>query len=199
MNPNDIAREITLIKRRLDEVERGRGEVPLGMSLVAETVLSGSVTIVTFSDISQSYRDLILTIQGRTDVAAEADAVLIRLNGDTGGNYDQQRITANHTTLSGLASRAGTSFAVSADGANARASNFTASTFRIFGYTRTDAEKWAHSHTNNFGDISADTDLAITLRSHRWRNTAAITSITLLPLTGPNLVSGSRFTLYGVY
>lgn len=195
---DEIYKQLTYLQKQADNLIKP--EVPLGMSLAAEpVVLTGSVTSVTFSDISQSFRHLLLIIQGRTDAAAEADAILIRFNGDTGGNYDQQRITANHTTLSGVAARAGTSFAVSADAANARASNFTASTFHIFGYTRTDAEKWAHSHTNNFGDVSADTDMAITLRSHRWRDTDPITSITLLPLTGTNLVSGCHFTLYGIY
>jgi hypothetical protein len=38
----------------------------------------------------------------------------------------------------------------------------------------------------------------VTLRSGLWNNTAALSSIYLAPQNGPNFVSGSRFSLYGI-
>lgn len=179
--------------------ESGIEQILTSPALIApEVILSAPVASVTFSGIPQTFRHLKLVVQGRTDAAAEADAILIRFNGDTGASYDVQRITANNATLSGVGATAQTSIPISADGANARANNFVASTVDIFGYRRTDAEKWVHTYTTNFGDVSAAGDMSITLRSGRWRNTTAISSITLLPLTGTNLVSGCHFQLYGM-
>lgn len=177
----------------------GTEQILTGPALIAETILTGNVTSVTLNINPQLlFRHLKLVVQGRTDAAAEADAILIRFNGDTGASYDVQRITANNATLSGVGAPAQTSIPISADGANARANNFVASTVDIFGYRRTDAEKWVHTYTTNYGDVSAAGDMSITLRSGRWRNTTAISSITLLPLTGTNLVSGCHFQLYGI-
>jgi hypothetical protein len=39
---------------------------------------------------------------------------------------------------------------------------------------------------------------SIELRSGLWMNTASVTSITIAPLVGTQLVQNSRFSLYGV-
>jgi hypothetical protein len=198
MNP-DLAREITLIKRRLDEIERGRLEVPLGLSLTSSQTLSGSVTTVTFSSIPQGYRHLLLICQARTDRAAEVDGVLIRFNGDSTAIYDRQSLTANNATLTGAAARAQTSIQIGAgEAANSRASNFSPTEATIYDYASTATEKWTLSQNANFGDVSADADLFWRSFAGRWRSTAAITSITILPNVGPNFVSGSIFQLYGI-
>lgn len=170
-----------------------------GPALIAETILTGSATTVTFSGIPQIFRHLMLTCQARTDVAAEADGVMLRFNGDTGANYDRQSLTGNAVTASALGSRAQISIqAGSVDAANSRAGNFSPVSVQILGYTRTDNEKWILSQSGVFGNVSADADLFVQVFAGRWRNTTAISSLTLLPLTGPNFVSGSRFGLYGV-
>lgn len=194
----DLIRRITAIEKRLDGLVKP--EVPLGMSLIASQALSGSVASVTFSDIPQTFRDLNIVYQARTSVTAETDIILARFNGDTGSSYDAQVFTANNTTLSGVVGRGTTSVGLGrAEGASSRASNWSPTEARIFGYSLTDREKWVRALSASFGDVSADADLREEYRLGRWRNTAAITSITLLPNTGPNFVSGCRFQLYGVY
>lgn len=193
----ELQRQLTLLTRRVDELVKP--EVPLGLSLISSQILSGTAATVTFSSIPQSFRHLTLICQARTDAAAEADNIQLRFNADSSAIYDRQRLSANNTTLSGAAARAGTADQIGVcEAANSRASNFSPTHTYIYGYTRTDAEKNTLSHSSVFGDVSADTDLQIQFRAGRWRSTAAITSITLLPLTGPNFVSGSRFELYGV-
>lgn len=176
----------------------GSENILTGPALIAETILSASTTSVTFTGIPQIFRHLVLMSQARTDNAAENDAILMRFNSDTGNNYDIQRLTGSSTTVSALATRATSSVLFNAEGANSRANNFAATEVKLFGYSRTDSEKQVHTYTVHFGDASADTDLQVTIRSGRWRNTTAISSITLLPQTGTNLVSGCRFQLYGV-
>ncbi len=52
--------------------------------LIDSTVLSSSASSVTFSSISQDYRDLILVATGTTSTATYR---AVQLNGDTGSNY----------------------------------------------------------------------------------------------------------------
>lgn len=175
-------------------------EVPLGLSLIAETFLSGTAASVTFSDIPQTARHLQLICQARTDNAAESDGLLLRFNGDTAANYDIQFISVNDTTVSGNGLRAQTSIQIaSVEATNSRAANFSPVVVEIPGYARASVERWAISRSALFGNVSADTDQFLQLFAGRWRSTAAITSLTLLPLTGANFAAGSLFQLYGVY
>jgi hypothetical protein len=198
-NQAELLRELKLIKNRLDDLER-RPEVPLGLTLIAPPqTLSGSVTSVTFSDISQDYSHLFLFGQARTDAVAEADAPVARLNGDSANNYDRQHLTGSSATPSSGAVRATSSIQVATcEAASSRADNFSPFWVVVFDYTRTDNEKWLLAWSTNFGNVSADADLRVQFFGGRWRSTAAITSLSLLPNTGPNFVSGSRFQLYGV-
>jgi hypothetical protein len=58
--------------------------------LISEVITSGSAASVTFSSIPSTYRDLIISFVGRTNVAANDDALMLRFNGDAGGNYDYE-------------------------------------------------------------------------------------------------------------
>lgn len=179
--------------------ESGAEQILTGPALIAETILTGSVTSVTFSGIPQIFRHLLIMGQVRTDRVAEVDGTLLRCNLDTGANYDRQTLAVNNATLTGVAARAQTSIQVGLGGAaNSRASNFSPFIVEILGYSRTDAEKWTISRSAVFGDVSADSDLFLHHFAGEWRNTTAISSITLLPNVGPNFVSGSRFSLYGI-
>ncbi len=175
-------------------------EQPIGgPALIAETILSASTTSVTFSGIPQIFRHLMLVCQARSDAAAEVDNILIRFNSDSGANYDFEQLFGNAATPTSTASRATASlpFAI-IEAANSRASNFAPAIGYVFGYTLSDREKWFLSNSATFGNVSADADMFVVQRSGRWRNPTAISSVSLLPGTGPNFVSGSRFQLYGV-
>lgn len=194
---DDVYKQLTALQKQMDNLVKP--EVPLGLSFISETVLSGTAASVTFSSIPQIYRHLRLIIQARTSVAAETDLVLLRFNGDSGANYDVQVLAINAATLTGVAARGNTSIGLGrAEGANSRADNFSPTQGWVYGYALTNREKWANGLSASFGDVSADADLREEYRTGRWRNTAVITSLTLLPNTGPNFVSGSIFQLYGL-
>lgn len=196
MIPVEFIRRITNLELRLDDLVKP--EVPLGLSLIAETVLSGTAATVTFSNIPASFRHLHLIAQTRTDRVAEIDAARLRFNGDTGNNYDEQHYTANSTTLSGAANIAAASMQIGAtEAANSRALNSGPLIIDVLNYT-SGGEKWVLSRSAAFGNVSAATDMLIQNYIGRWRGTGAITSLTLLPNTGPNFVSGCTFQLYGV-
>lgn len=193
---DDLQRQLTLLTRRVDELVKP--EVPLGLSLI--DIQAGSGTSISLSSISQSYRHLLLIGAVRSSVVAENDGLLMQFNADTGSNYDWQRMSVNNATLSGAVGRATTSIQVAAiEGASSRADSFSPVLAYIYLYSQASVyEKYCMSYNTFFGNVSADADMFLQLRGGRWRSTAAITSITLLPATGPNFVSGSGFQLYGV-
>ena len=171
----------------------------LSNAFIAETVLAASAASVTFSNIPQGFRHLLIYSLGRSDAVLEADTLVIRFNNDSGSNYDVQRLTAGSTTVSAAATRAtASSFIGQLEAANSRPANFAQSSILILGYSNSAIEKSAIGTGTIFGNTDADTDLFIVTRSLRWRNTNVITSIVIVPANGPNFVTGSSFQLYGI-
>ena len=189
--------------RRISQLEKWQEgfkypELPLGLSLI--DLQAGSGTSIAFSSIPQGFRHLMLIGAVRSSASAENDGLILQFNGDTGSNYDWQRMTANNTTLSGSVGRGVTSIQIGAiEAANSRAASFSPVHAYIYLYANgTTYEKYTLSQNTMFGDVSADADMFVQLRGGRWRSTAAITSITLSPTTGPNFVANSGFQLYGI-
>jgi hypothetical protein len=191
----ELVKRLTLLERKVDALVKPEK----ALSLLSETILTGSAATVTFSSIPSGFRNLLISSLARTDRVAESDSVNLRFNADAGANYDFGQIFGNSATPTASVTRAGTSMAIAvAEGASSRASTFGAGFIWIFGYSLTTMEKKALGLSVNYGDLSADADMFTVFRSGGWRNTAAITSITVLPSVGPNFVSGSRFQLYGM-
>jgi hypothetical protein len=153
---------------------------------LANLTLGAAASSVTFGSIPSTYRDLICI------VVAEGSTTLqgrIRLNSDTGSNYNYQRLSGNGTAAS--AERAGS---VSSGFLSAIAQATTTGALQmninIMDYSATDK----HTTIISRADQAANGTDAI---ANRWANTAAVTSVQILTSTG-NWASGSTFALYGV-
>lgn len=191
----ELVKQVALLQRQVDGLIKP--EVPLGLSLISElTSVSSSMS---FTSIPSGFRHLLIVGRMRVDTAAEADEVKVQFNGDTGSNYDFQQLYGNGGTAAASTIRATTSiFALRSEAANGRANVFAAGICFIFGYSISGVEKTILSLNQTFGDLSADADVLVALRSGLWRNTAVITSIAISPNAGPNFVTGTRFQLYGI-
>lgn len=196
-----LADEIALLKREVARLKLAEAPATsdLGLSLIT-VAATGANPSVTIPVTPQNYRHLLLMGQTRSSAAAENDGLLMQFNGDTGNNYDWQRLTANSTTLSGAVGRGVSSVQIGAiEGANSRADSFSPVQAYIYLYSQgVTYEKYCMAYNTFFGDVSADTDMFVQLRGGRWRNTDAITSITLLTSSTSNFVAGSGFELYGI-
>lgn len=196
MSDLELIKRVNDLQRQVDNLIKP--EVPLGMSLISETVVSIAVASVTFSSIPQGFRHLVLFTRGRTDAAVEIDSIVMRFNGDSGANYDFEQFYGNGATVVASAGRATSTMVVQfIEGASSRANLFAAGISFILGYSVSGVEKTAINLGQAFGNLSADADLYAVFRSGLWRNTSVITSVALIPGSG-NFVSGSRFQLYGV-
>lgn len=170
----------------------------LATAFISETILSASAASVTFSNIPQGFRHLQLMCSTRTDRAAETDTLAIRVNGDSGANYDFQQLFGSSATASASTLRATTSLIVGvSEAAQSRGGAFAPAIVWLWDYT-TAQDKYSIGLSGLIGNLSADADLNIGVRMGHWRNLNDITSLVVLPLTGPNFVSGSRFQLYGI-
>jgi hypothetical protein len=158
--------------------------VPISSTTVSST---GSVVI---SNIPNTFQDLFLIVNARTDSANTSSAVL-RFNNDSGNNYSS---TMFYGTGSAVTSERYTNESFIrvgyAIGSSETASAFSINAIHILNYANTSTFKTAinrdASDRNGAGLVQ--------LTSGLWRSTAAISSIWY----ATSLVAGSTITLYGI-
>jgi hypothetical protein len=166
---------------------------------LADTTLGVAAASIDMTSIPQTFAHLKLELYLRTDVAAAADNVRVRFNGDTAANYDAH---SGHFTGAGSGSTESigqTAIVLyeHATGSTATANEFGKFEVIIPHYTGTTSRKGTHSFG---GRKTTDASLGggVIFTHGGWRSTAAITQVTILPGSGANLAAGSRVTLYGV-
>ena len=167
-------------------------------SIATVTVGSGGSATVDFTSIPSTYTHLQIRGINRLSTAGTGTlSTIMRFNSDTGGNY-----TASHvlfgTGASASAAASGTS-QTSMVIVNTPKDGNTASAFGILvcdilDYTNTNKYKTIRCLGGYDGN---DTNGIVTFRSSAWMNTAAVTSITLLP-SNNNFTQYSQFALYGI-
>jgi hypothetical protein len=159
--------------------------MPTTYEPIATQTLISTATSVTFSSIPQTYTDLFLVTQMR--LTTGPNLIFLRFNGDTGNNYSVTRIYG--TGSSALSDRYANQSGI--DCAYVRNSDWNIANHSIQNYSNTTTTN--KTTVGRWGD-SAYTFAMIGL----WRNTSAITSISLTPNASDTFVSGSIFTLYGI-
>jgi hypothetical protein len=154
-------------------------------NLLSETVLSASQPDITISNLPQSYRDLSIQVIARCDNAAVQN-LLLRLNGDASTNYDwdQEGSTAGAATA-----QTGIRVGV-VPGTGVTANRAQGGSITIPAYTGTTFQKVVTSQFYRPDNNSAEPGAGL------WKNTAAVTSITLVAAAG-NLIAGSVVRVYG--
>jgi hypothetical protein len=147
--------------------------------------------------ISGSYTHLKAIVTARGDTAAADVAVQLRFNNDSGANYDKQQLSAAGAVASGSETFGATSVEIGrVPAASATANKAGQVEFTLPNYAATTFQK-------SFNSVSADTTgqsastIASIVNACLWRNTAAVTRITILPGAG-NWIAGSRLTIYGM-
>jgi hypothetical protein len=164
---------------------------------LGEVILTGATASIDFSNIPGTYRDLMLTFEGRTDAVSNNASVFLRFNGDsTFGNYDFVYLQGYGTVVS-AAESVGTSYIHSGllPAANAPAGEVGFGNVRIFDYSRA---LWNKNLTSQWGlNRQSAGQTIVGTSSGFWRSTAAITQITILPSSN-NLVTDTRATLWGL-
>ena len=165
-------------------------------SIATTTVGSGGSSSITF-DLTGVTGYTHLQIRG---VAQQTDNTgancIIRYNSDSGSNYNSHYLGGNgSTTGAGFFQSGSTTGGYAFDSANNGNSAFCAFIIDILDYTNTNKYTTTRS-LSGWSNNSSSENLSIL--SSTWRNTAAVTSITLQDYSGGSFGQYSKFALYGI-
>jgi hypothetical protein len=155
---------------------------------LANVTLASTSTSITFGSIPATYRDLIVVFQGLSGGVGNFQTRL-RLNGDTGNNYNWQRMSGTGTSsfASTAASQNNLNLTFAAE---AQTTTQVQHRINIMDYSATDKHKTVISRADN----AAQATEAV---AGRWANTAAVTSVQLFP-SSATFGIGTTVALYGV-
>jgi hypothetical protein len=166
---------------------------------ISTVTLSSNQTTITFSSIPSTYKHLQLRIIARSDKSTNAGVDgLLRFNSDTGANYNWHYILGygTGTAAGGVANASSIDLGITA-AANGSSSNIYAATIvDILDYADTNKFKTTRSIDGFEPNQSSGRDLRYV--SGSWRNTNAITSMTLTTDPSSNFIQYSSFALYGI-
>jgi hypothetical protein len=154
---------------------------------LANITLGSAAATITFGSIPATYRDLVIVFSGfSTPGTLQAR---IRLNGDTGSNYNYQRMSGSGSSTSATSATSQTFGFISAI-----AQSFSTSALQIkidlMDYSATDKHTTIISRADNAVN---GTEAFV----NRWANTAAVNSVTILPSTG-DWATGTNAAIYGI-
>jgi hypothetical protein len=160
--------------------------VPATYEPIATQTLGSAASSITFSSIGSGYTDLRVVLVG---TVATAGGVAIRFNSDSGSNYSRTVLFGDGSTAASARSSNQTQFVI----ANINSANPSLITCDIFSYagsTFKTALGEGSDDRNGSGVVARGVGL--------WRNTAAITTITLIEANAANFSTGTTATLYGI-
>jgi hypothetical protein len=150
---------------------------------LSSVTLSTAQSQVTFSNIPQTYTDLVLIVNA--SLASGAASLLMRYNSDSGTNYSGTRLIGN--------------------GSAASSERTTSSNQNDIGYFNTSMcnsitsiQNYSNSTTYKTCLVRANTSEYVFGQVQMWRNTAAVTSISITNSSAVNFNAGTTFNLYGV-
>lgn len=166
-----------------------RADVPV---LLASTTLASDAASYTFSSIPSSYYTLqcIYQVLCTTPYGNAGENLMVRLNGDTGGNYWSGATGATNATFAQFGYVNTTSGFDSAQASGGIA--------YVWGYSNATWYKTIGSSSAPFNNSTTAYSPANYFSYYNsWRSTSVVTSLTILLLNGGNLKAGSTFRLYG--
>jgi hypothetical protein len=159
--------------------------------ITSVVVGSGGSSAINFTSIPQTYTDLKIVVSCRTNRADVKDYIAVRPNGST-SNDSSRTLSGDGTSAS--SDTESDVILVTTTGGTATASVFGNAEINIPNYT-----------SANYKSISMDgvaennaTESRVQLSAGLWSDTAAITSITLVPFIGTLFSQYSTATLYGI-
>jgi hypothetical protein len=158
--------------------------MPTTYEPIATQTLETATATVTFNSVPQTYTDLVIVAQMR--LTSGPQLIFLRFNSDAGSNYSVTRIYGSGS--SAVSDRYSNQLGI--DCAFIPSTDWGIANINIQNYSNSTTHKTVLDRWN--------TSSFTVFLSGLWRNTAAITSIVLVPNAGATFVSGSTFTLYGI-
>lgn len=155
--------------------------------LIDSNVLGSNSTSITFSSVPSTYRDLVIVITAKQTAGTGQNE--LRFNGDSGSNYGNISMEGTGSITQSGASATTSKWYINLNNGDLY-SQYTTCIVQIMDYAQA-KHKSGISRGNGQG-----TGNSVGASGHIWRNTNAITSITIS--ASGTYSSGSTFYLYGI-
>lgn len=166
--------------------------MPNTMTLInAQTVGSGGASSITFSSIPQTYTDLLIKLSGRNNTTEQN--VMLSFNGST-ANFSSRLLYGNGSTAASATYT--DSRGLNMNYSTAVANSFSNGELYIANYSNSSINKTWSSDTVQEDNIA--NPVYNFMYAGLWSSTAAITSITLTPISSSSFVQYSTAYLYGI-
>jgi hypothetical protein len=166
--------------------------VPIGQIVVSGT----STFTITFSSIPQVYRDLKLIGSARTSFNNLSESLGLYFNNDTSSLYSNTSLVTADTTYPGRNTNVNQSTFCQVISNTAPTGDFNVVETDFLSYSNTSTNKSAISkHAADYNNSGSG---AVGMYAILWRNTNAITSISIQSSNGAYFIAGTTFTLYGI-
>lgn len=163
---------------------------------IATQTLSAAASSVTFSNIPQTFKDLIVNINSKGERTASGDdAILVIFNSDTSTNYSTTRFYYNYIGPSVTSDRLSSDSSSSIGRVNTSYSSNTS-----MGQCKVSIQSYSNVNVYKtfIGESSAnDENYGVATNVGLWRSISSISTITFSCYYGP-FSSGSTFSLYGI-
>ena len=178
-----------------NKVLTGAGTWLGGMVLVADNTLSVAAASFDFTGLPTTYAHLMVVLYTRGDAAAISVAQILRLNNDSGANYQDQRLYGDGAGVTAAESLAGTSIGLGNTTASTGPANaFGTSIVMIPHYAGASNQKTISANVDYRNGTGAGSSFTMRV-SGWWASTAAVNRVTIAPSSG-NFVAGSRCSIY---
>jgi hypothetical protein len=170
--------------------------MPVTYVPITTTTFTTTTASVTFSSLPATYNDLIIIGQGKANASTSTLIdVGVRFNGDTGSNYSTVKIFslsyASITQTTALNSVRAETYLDANSTDNALGSGFK---IDLFDYNTT----YSYKNYLNRAACMTQSDKGVFASASTWKNTAAITSITIYADGGSGFYAGTTIALYGI-
>lgn len=165
--------------------------VPTAFESIASATGTGSSGTITFSSIPSTYASLQIRFNAKDQNGGET--ILLRFNGDTASNYSTHRLDGNGSTASAGGFLGSFIYAYGVQ-VGTNATYMANGIIDIHNYANTSQYKTVRTFSGMDANGSGEMDLL----SGNWRNTVAVTSLTLSIGAGSYFSTNSTFALYGI-
>jgi len=164
-------------------------------ALASVTVSGTSTTSITFAGIPQTYSHLQIRSLNRTSITSGGNQYAqIQFNGDSGSNYSIHGLRGDGSSAYSYGvANVGYSSGITSGVTSDTSLSWGGGIIDILDYSNTNKYKTTRGLTGYDGNGSG----LLEFNSGAWRNTTAITSITL-PISNGYYLANSSFALYGV-
>jgi hypothetical protein len=159
-------------------------------ALIGKITLTVDSPTVLFSNVPQTYADLVLVVSSRSTASNTEDYGYMYFNGDSGSNYSRVDLVGNNSSAFG--GNSANLIPITSVGATGASNVWNTQRINIMEYSASDKQK-------TLIVVSTQPNSVQVLEVGKWTSLAPVTSISMTTYTGgASFTAGSTFTLYGV-